>query len=118
MSKITLSSLPNLQNETTAVTTINNNFSILQTAFDNTLSRDGTSPNQMTANIDLNSHQILNQVFNGFTFSTLPSPTLGRVAFIIDGPASQAWGATISSGGGSTSYLLWYNGTAWTVIGK
>lgn len=60
MSKITLTNLVNLQNETTAVNAINANNAILQTAFDNTLSRDGTSPNTMGASLDMNSNQILN----------------------------------------------------------
>lgn len=68
MSKITLASLANLQNETTAVSTINSNSSIVQTAMDNTLSRDGTSPNQMGSPIDMNSNQILN----------LPAPISGQ----------------------------------------
>lgn len=64
MSKIILNSISNLQNEDTAVSSINTNSSTLQTAFDNTLSRDGTMPNQMMGNLDMNSQQILN----------LPSP--------------------------------------------
>ncbi len=60
MSKITLTNLVDLQNETTAVTAINNNNSIIQTAMDNTLSRDGTSPNPMQSGLDMNSFQIVN----------------------------------------------------------
>lgn len=41
---------------------INENFEALQTAIQNTLSRDGTSPNQMNANIDMNGYAILNQL--------------------------------------------------------
>ncbi len=60
MSKITLTNLVNLQNETTAVGAINANNAALTTALDNTLSRDGTSPNQMGANLDMNSNRIIN----------------------------------------------------------
>jgi hypothetical protein len=60
MSKITLNNLVNLTNQTTAVNTINGNNATIQTAFDNTLSRDGTSPNQMGANLDMNSNRIIN----------------------------------------------------------
>jgi len=61
MSKITMSTVGSLtQNPTTALTAINNNFSTVQTAMDNTLSRDGTSPNQMEATIDMNSNHIIN----------------------------------------------------------
>jgi len=58
--KITLANLANLQNETTAVNAINNNNAAITTAMDNTLSRDGTSPNQMGANLDMNNNTILN----------------------------------------------------------
>lgn len=60
MSKITLANLANLQNEATAVTAINSNSAILTTAVNNTLSRDGTSPNQMSAELDMNSNRIIN----------------------------------------------------------
>lgn len=58
--KIVLTNLVNLQNETTAVTTINANNAAITTAIDNTLSRDGTNPNTMGASLDMNSNQILN----------------------------------------------------------
>lgn len=60
MTKITLTDLVSLQNETTAVNAINDNNAVLESALDNTISRDGTSPNQMTANLDMNSNHILN----------------------------------------------------------
>lgn len=117
MSKITLTNLANLENETTAVNAINNNNGILTGAFDNTLSRDGTSPNVMNANLDMNGFQILNQGVTSFIVATLPVGVLGRVAVVSDGTASLAWGSTVT-GGSTTKYLVWYNGSAWTVIGK
>lgn len=73
--KITLTNLVNLQNETSAVNAINSNNAILTTAFDNTLSRDGTQPNTMGSNLDMNSNQILN----------LPAPaTVNSPARLID----------------------------------
>lgn len=44
---------------------LNTNFSRITSAFDNTLSRDGSSPNAMEADLDMNSNRILN----------LPNPT-------------------------------------------
>lgn len=64
MAKLTLSDLSSLSNANTAIVTINANSALIEGALENTLSRDGTSPNQMTANLDMNSHRILN----------LPSP--------------------------------------------
>lgn len=65
MSKLTLADINNLQNETTVVTQINNNSALIETALENTISRDGTSPNEMLADLDMNSYRILN----------LPAPT-------------------------------------------
>jgi len=60
MSKLSLADLANLQNDTTATTAINANSALIETAMENTLSRDGTSPNQMGANLDMNSNRIIN----------------------------------------------------------
>ena len=60
MSKLNTTDLVNLQNEVTAVSTINSNFTAVETAIENTLSRDGTTPNTMSANLDMNSNRIIN----------------------------------------------------------
>lgn len=73
--KITLTQLSSLENETTAINQINGNSVTIVAGFDNTLSRDGTSPNQMGASLDMNSFQILN----------LPSPgTINSPARLVD----------------------------------
>lgn len=54
---------PTLSDITTGhgtTTKINANFDAIEEAFDNTLSRDGSSPNAMEASLDMNSNQILN----------------------------------------------------------
>lgn len=60
MSKLVLSDLANLQNESSVISTLNNNNTAVETALENTLSRDGTSPNTMSADLDINGNQILN----------------------------------------------------------
>jgi chemotaxis protein histidine kinase CheA len=60
MSKITLEDLTSIQNDPTAVDTINANMAVIVSAFDDTLSRDGTAPNPMLADLDMNTHKILN----------------------------------------------------------
>ncbi len=60
MTKVTLADLANLQNENTAVSVINANSATIETAFDNTLSLDGSSPNQMGSNLDMNNNAIVN----------------------------------------------------------
>lgn len=47
-------------NDTTATQLINENFEALQEAIENTISRDGTTPNFMDADLDLNSYKIIN----------------------------------------------------------
>lgn len=69
MSKITLNSINSLQNENTAITLLNQNSNTITSAFDNTLSRDGSQPNQMLADLDMNSNDILN--LNKLTTSEL-----------------------------------------------
>jgi hypothetical protein len=53
-----------------------------------------------------------------YTVATLPSsPSIGSMANVTDGTSGLAWGATVT-GGHSTPYLVWWNGTNWTVVGK
>lgn len=113
MTKITLTDLVNLQNETTAVNAINANNAILETALDNTLSRDGTSPNTMGSSLDMNSNQIIN----------LPAPATSTSALRLTDLNSFIGGGTISTipAGGTTGQALTkvnstdYN-TAWTTV--
>ena len=60
MAKLTLSNLANLDNPTTAVNTINANSDLIETALENTLSRNGAAPNQMQADLDMNQKNIIN----------------------------------------------------------
>lgn len=57
MAKITLDDITNIF---LAINTINANNAKIETAMENTLSRDGTSPNEMNANLDMNNHRIYN----------------------------------------------------------
>lgn len=60
MAKLTLTDLNNLNNPTAVVNTINGNHESIEVAFENTLSRDGTAPNAMEADLDMNSNRIIN----------------------------------------------------------
>lgn len=60
MVKLVLTDVTSLQSEPSALQTMANNNERLEEAFDNTLSRDGTGPNQMEAPLDLNGHRIIN----------------------------------------------------------
>lgn len=103
MSKITLSNVSDLTNSTTAQNTINSNAATVQSAFDNTLSRDGTFPNTMGASLDMNSFQIVN----------LPSPTsLSSPARLSDVQGLVAGGSITLSplpAGGTQNQILMKN---------
>jgi hypothetical protein len=53
------------------------------------------------------------------TVAALPAAASvpGWEQYVSDGAASLAWGATVT-GGGTTPYKVWSNGTVWTVVGK
>lgn len=57
MAKLTLN---DITSGYSAPTRINANNDAIETALENTLSRDGTSPNQMEAHLDMNGYRILN----------------------------------------------------------
>lgn len=57
MSKISLNPINSRYGSTDA---LNNNFSSIEEAIENTLSRDGTGPNFMETSLDMNSNDILN----------------------------------------------------------
>lgn len=98
MSKITLQDLVNLENETSAVTLINDNSTIIQDAFDNTLSLDGTAPNQMQAVLDMNSNQVLN----------LPAPSGSASPLRLQDLSTFVGGGTVTNipAGGTSGQFL------------
>lgn len=58
-----MAKLPTITTITAAnnnISTLNSNFSALRSAFTNFVSRDGETPNTMTADLDLNSNDLLN----------------------------------------------------------
>lgn len=102
MSKITLNNIADITQSTSAQTTINSNSATIQAAFDNTLSRDGTFPNQMGSAIDMNSNQIVN----------LPSPTS------LSSPARLADVQNLVAGGSITLSPLPTGGTQNQILTK
>lgn len=60
MPKITLNDLSSLSNEQSVIDIINDNNAAIEAAIENTLSRDGTLPNAMDGDLDLNSFRIYN----------------------------------------------------------
>lgn len=61
-----------------AATTINNNLTAISVALEKTLSRDGTTPNQMTSDLDINNNDVIN-------VASLDSDLVSTNALFIDG---------------------------------
>src|SRR5258708_1515532 len=95
MSKITLNNVVSLIDATTAANTINANNATVQTAMDNTLSRDGTAPNKMGSNLDMNSFQVIN----------LPAPATQNSPIRIKDLAGSATFSPLPVGGTSNQLL-------------
>ena len=68
MSKVSLQRIDTFQNDVSAPAVFNANMALLEAIIDTLLSRDGTAPNQVTADLDLNGYRILN-LPNGSTNS-------------------------------------------------
>jgi hypothetical protein len=81
MAKFTPIVVANLRNETSGTEAINDNFDTIAEALENTLSRDGTAPNEMEAVLDMNDNQIIN-----LPFPTIPTDPvrLGDLAVLVD----------------------------------
>ena len=104
--KITLSNVSTFTNDSTAVTTVNNNNATIVAAFDNTLSLNGVSPNQMQANLDMNSNHILN----------LPAPITSTEPLRLTDANTLNGGGTITVSslptGGTTGQALTKNSSS------
>lgn len=104
MTKLPLTPVASLQNETTALNTINANSAAITTAMENTLSRDGTSPNTMGDMLDMNSNQIIN----------LPAPLTGTSPLRLQDASTLNGGGTIANvpTGGTSGQVLSKNSNA------
>ena len=81
--KITLSNVADLTQSITAAATINANSATIQTAFDNTLSRDGTQPNtKLEPNIRLNTNELYLDFVNEYPdYSPRAKMSISRIRF-------------------------------------
>lgn len=65
MPKLVLAQISNVGgNPAQVALTLNENFTRIAEAFENTLSLDGTEPNQLEGNLDLNSYTLSNAVLD------------------------------------------------------
>ena len=127
MTKLTLSDVTNLQNEGSAVLTMHNNNVATVAAVENTISRDGSSPNQMAADLDMNSHKVINTANataagdavslgylgnNAVLYSSAQTLTVNQKAQARDNIGASA---TAGAGGGGTGVST-FNGRNGIVV--
>jgi hypothetical protein len=75
-------------------TQLNNNFDAIETAFENTISRDGSTPNTMEADFDMNGYDILNAgglYINGVDVFTLLNRITVSTAAPSGGKDGDVW---------------------------
>ena len=85
--------------------TITANFDAIQAFFDNTISRDGSTPNTMAGDLDMNSNDIIN--VGDIDVGTLTINGV-EVTDVINNPLN---GLSPDLGD-----LIYWNGTAWTLL--
>lgn len=110
MAKLTLTDISDFRNQTTTANTINSNNSAIEAALENTLSRDGTTPNVMSADLDMNSNDLLNVDNITATTSNITTSTVNDIYVngqIYYGPgAPQAVAGPGVPTGGTTGQTL------------
>ena len=82
MAKLTLNTIGSRYG---SIDALNANFDAIETALENTLSRDGTAPNGMDANFDMDSNRVIN-LANGI--NNADAVNLGQVNNIVNGASS------------------------------
>lgn len=114
MSKITLLDLSSAI-ASSIISAVNSNNTALRAALDNTLSRDGTTPNQMQATLDMNSNRIINLVaavdntepVRLAEFSVLNSTVSGLLATINAAVAAASLSASQALTYANNANTLW-----------
>ena len=84
------------------VDALNQNFDAIEAAFDNTLSRNGDTPNQMQANLDMNGYEVLNVgSLNG-----VPVADLSDISGYVNTALAAATSASASATSAANTYDL------------
>ena len=92
MAKLTTADVVNISGaETTALATINANNALIETAIENTLSRDGTTPNTMSADLDMNSNDILNVTNLEVDTLTIAGDTFTGELYSVGAQGDKGW---------------------------
>lgn len=93
-------------NDTTATSTINTNFQAIQDAMENTLSRDGSIPNFMDADLDMNSHRIINAGAPENDYDVITKGWFDEYVQDVSTVTEQALAAAAQAASGAESALI------------
>lgn len=93
-------------NDTTATSTINTNFQAIQEAMENTLSRDGSIPNFMDADLDMNSHRIINAGAPENDYDVITKGWFDEYVQDVSTVTEQALAAAAQASSGAESALI------------
>jgi len=110
MAKLTLADIVSFINDVAAKLTYQQNNDLIEAALENTLSRDGTSPNTMTADIDMNSNKIIN--------NAAPVNDLDLVTkkFVDDKAINLGTGDVIGPASSTDGSIALYDGTTGVLL--
>lgn len=114
MAKLVLNDITNID---TAVNALNANFTLIEQAVENTVSRDGTSPNQMEGDLDLNSQDIINCGTITAADAVIGGSSVAGIVAAAAASASSA-NASASSASASAATATSAASTATTVAGS
>lgn len=112
MAKITLN---NITSGYLSTAIVNANSAAIATAFENTLSRDGTSPNSMNANIDMNSYKVINLAAPTNNADAVRLVDLQGASVVTDFPSQSGnSGKILTTNGTVVSWSLSFTGLSLT----
>ena len=66
------------------------------------------------ASVSMGALTATTETLSTYAFTSLPAGVLGMKAFVNNNSSGAAWGST-ANGSGSTTYPVWYNGSAWII---
>lgn len=99
---------------------LNSNFEALREAFDNTISRDGSSPNTMTGSLDMNGNAILNTGQIDVESLTVNGSPVGNISSLLNyrstwltGTSYVSYDVVVNNG---SSYLCLVSHTSGTFV--
>lgn len=111
MAKLTTSDITNITGaEETAIATLNSNFAAIEDALENTLSRDGTTPNTLEADLDMNGNDILNVGNINADSVTIDGSEITSAGFA-KGDAATITVGTVTTGAAGSSVAVTNSGT-------